>query len=241
MDEALLIARQIAEAIEYAHEKGITHRDLKPANIKVTSDGCVKVLDFGLAKVLQGDSNSDSSSSSTFTGLNTEPGMIVGTAPYMSPEQAKGKPVDKRTDIWAFGVVFYEMLTGRRLFQGETLSDTLAAVLKEEPDWNQVPARVQPLLRRCLEKAPNDGSVTLEIWSCCWNLLPKQFPRKALGSSGALLRCASCCWQGSASLCYAAHAFRMVTLFGFLCCRRSPLPLFPTILRSRRMVASSLS
>lgn len=154
MDEALLIARQIAEAIEYAHEKGITHRDLKPANIKVTSDGCVKVLDFGLAKVLQGDSNSDSSSSSTFTGLNTEPGMIVGTAPYMSPEQAKGKPVDKRTDIWAFGVVFYEMLTGRRLFQGETISDTLAAVLKEEPDWNQVPARVQPLLRRCLEKDP---------------------------------------------------------------------------------------
>jgi eukaryotic-like serine/threonine-protein kinase len=154
MDEALPIARQIAEAIEYAHEKGITHRDLKPANIKVTSDGCVKVLDFGLAKVLQGNSNSDPSSSSTFTGLNTEPGMIVGTAPYMSPEQAKGKPVDKRTDIWAFGVVLYEMLTGRRLFQGETFSDTLSAVLKEEPDWNQVPAKVRPLLRRCLEKDP---------------------------------------------------------------------------------------
>jgi eukaryotic-like serine/threonine-protein kinase len=155
MEEALPIARQIAEAIEYAHEKGITHRDLKPANIKVTADGCVKVLDFGLAKVLQGDSsNFDPASSSTVTGLNTEPGMIVGTAPYMSPEQAKGKPVDKRTDIWAFGVVLYEMLTGRRLFQGETVSDTLAAVLKEEPDWNNVPARFQPLLRRCLEKDP---------------------------------------------------------------------------------------
>jgi serine/threonine protein kinase/Tol biopolymer transport system component len=155
MEEALTIARQIAEAIEYAHEKGITHRDLKPANIKVTTDGCVKVLDFGLAKVLQGDiSNSDPSSSSTLTGLNTEPGMIVGTAPYMSPEQAKGKPVDKRTDIWAFGVVLYEMLTGRRLFQGETLSDNLAAVLREEPEWNRVPAKVQPLLRRCLEKDP---------------------------------------------------------------------------------------
>jgi eukaryotic-like serine/threonine-protein kinase len=155
LEEALPIARQIAEAIEYAHEKGITHRDLKPANIKVTTDGCVKVLDFGLAKVLQGDSsNSDPSSSSTLTGLNTETGMIVGTAPYMSPEQAKGKPVDKRTDIWAFGVVLYEMLTGKRLFQGETMSDTLAAVLKEEPEWNRVPATLQPLLRRCLEKDP---------------------------------------------------------------------------------------
>jgi serine/threonine protein kinase/Tol biopolymer transport system component len=153
LEEALPIARQIAEAIEYAHEKGITHRDLKPANIKVTTDGCVKVLDFGLAKVLQGDS-SDTSSSSTLTGLHTERGMIVGTAPYMSPEQAKGKPVDKRTDIWAFGVVLYEMLTGKRLFQGETMSDTLAAVLKEEPEWDRVPAKVVPLLRHCLEKDP---------------------------------------------------------------------------------------
>jgi serine/threonine protein kinase len=155
LEEALPIARQIAEAIEYAHEKGITHRDLKPANIKVTADGCVKILDFGLAKVLQGDSSSSNpSSSSTLTGLHTETGMIVGTAPYMSPEQAKGKPVDKRTDIWAFGVVLYEMLTGRRLFHGETVSDTLAAVLKEEPEWDRVPAKIQPLLRRCLEKDP---------------------------------------------------------------------------------------
>jgi serine/threonine protein kinase len=155
LEEALTMARQIAEAIECAHEKGIAHRDLKPTNIKITTDGCVKVLDFGLAKVLQGESsNSNSPSASNLSSLNTDLGMIVGTASYMSPEQAKGKPVDKRTDIWAFGVVLYEMLTGRQLFLGETVSDTLAAVLKEEPDWDRVPARVQPLLRRCLQKDP---------------------------------------------------------------------------------------
>ena len=156
LEEALAIARQIAEAVAYAHEKGVTHRDLKPANIKITPEGNVKVLDFGLAKVLEGPKNldSDPSQSPTFGNPTTLEGMILGTAAYMSPEQAKGRPVDKRADIWAFGVVFYELLTGRHLFQRETASDTLAAVLKEEPDWNRIPVKVRPLLRHCLEKDP---------------------------------------------------------------------------------------
>jgi eukaryotic-like serine/threonine-protein kinase len=126
LEEALVVARQIAEALAYAHEKGVTHRDLKPANIKITPEGNVKVLDFGLAKVLQGDKylDSDPSHSPTLTNPVTLEGMILGTAAYMSPEQAKGKPVDKRADIWAFGVVLYELLTGGHLFQRETTSET---------------------------------------------------------------------------------------------------------------------
>jgi serine/threonine-protein kinase len=152
LEEALGIAKQIADALQAAHEKGITHRDLKPGNIKIKPDGIVKVLDFGLAKVAP-VSDHHSSEEATAT-LTTRAGMILGTAAYMSPEQAQGKPVDKRADIWAFGVVLYEMLTGRRMFQGETVSDTLAAVLKDEPEWNRVPQKAQRLLRRCLEKDP---------------------------------------------------------------------------------------
>jgi eukaryotic-like serine/threonine-protein kinase len=134
--EALPIARQIAEALEAAHEQGIVHRDLKPANIKVRTDGTVKVLDFGLAKAMDpgGATNSGLSQSPTMSRHMTEAGLIIGTAAYMSPEQAKGKAVDKRTDIWAFGVVLYEMLTGKRLFAGEDVSDTLAAVLRQDVD-----------------------------------------------------------------------------------------------------------
>ncbi len=153
--EALSFARQISDALEAAHEKGVVHRDLKPANIKIKPDGSVKVLDFGLAKV--GDSPSaQNDNSPTFTMGMTEAGMILGTAGYMAPEQARGKPVDKRADIWAFGVVVYEMVTGEYLHQGETVSDTLASVLKEEPHWDKVPARLQRMLRRCLEKDPRN-------------------------------------------------------------------------------------
>ncbi len=160
-DEAIAIARQIADGLEEAHERGIIHRDLKPANVKVTPDGKVKVLDFGLAKALEGDpsssgGNSQLSHSPTMSRHMTEAGMIMGTAAYMSPEQARGKTVDRRADIWAFGVVLFEMLTGTRLFVGETVSDTLAAVLKTDPDWSLLPTDTPPtvkrLLRRCLEK-----------------------------------------------------------------------------------------
>jgi serine/threonine protein kinase/Tol biopolymer transport system component len=153
MEETLAVARQIAAALEAAHEKGITHRDLKPGNIKVKVDGTVKVLDFGLAK-MGGTPAVASEESPTLTLGQTEAGMILGTAAYMSPEQAKGKPVDQRADIYAFGLVLYEMLTGKRLHHGETTTEVLASVIKDEPHWEKVPARAQTLLRRCLEKDP---------------------------------------------------------------------------------------
>src|SRR5262245_38204433 len=157
-DETIAIALQIAGALEAAHEQGIIHRDLKPANIKLRPDGTVKVLDFGLAK---GDTtvvapSADIAASPTFTAHGTAVGLILGTAAYMAPEQARGRVVDRRADIWAFGVVLFEMLTGRRPFGGETISETLAAVIKDPPQWTELPAHVsQPLrhlLRRTLEK-----------------------------------------------------------------------------------------
>jgi len=157
LDEALPIAQQVAEALEYAHEHGVVHRDLKPANIKVTPDGDVKVLDFGLAKAMgPEDGSGDISNSPTLSLAMTEAGLIIGTAAYMAPEQAKGKPVDRRADVWAFGCVLYEMLTGQKAFEGETVSDVLAAVIMKEPDWTALPADTPPamqrLVRRCLQK-----------------------------------------------------------------------------------------
>jgi serine/threonine-protein kinase len=159
LEDAIPIAKQIAEALEYAHERAIIHRDLKPANIKVTPEGQVKVLDFGLAKALEGaDSAEDISKSPTISMAATRAGVILGTAAYMSPEQAKGKSVDRRTDIWAFGVVLYELLTGAPVFTGETVSEVLAAVILKEPRWEtlpaQIPPRIRQLLERCLRKDP---------------------------------------------------------------------------------------
>jgi eukaryotic-like serine/threonine-protein kinase len=156
IQEAIAIAVQIAEALEAAHEKGVIHRDLKPANVKVTPEGKVKVLDFGLAKAFANDGGLDLSQSPTLTGMASEEGRILGTPAYMSPEQARGLPVDKRTDIWAFGCVCYEMLTGRTPFAGQTISDMLAAVLEREPDWSRLPealpVNIHRMLQRCLEK-----------------------------------------------------------------------------------------
>ena len=153
LDEALRIADQVALAIEAAHEKGIVHRDLKPANIKVTPEGVVKVLDFGLARMGPTAESVDMSTSPTMM-MPTEAGTILGTAAYMAPEQARGKIVDRRADIWAFGVVLYEILTGKQLFAGETVSDILVAVLKEEPDLSILPPRVRYAVERCLRKDP---------------------------------------------------------------------------------------
>ena len=175
LNDALKIARQIADALEAAHERGIIHRDLKPANVKVTPEGRVKVLDLGLAKVFDAKAtgpDSDLSLSPTVVSDGTQPGVILGTAEFMSPEQARGKPVDKRTDIWSFGCVLFELLTGRRIFKGETASDVLAAILTAEPRWDILPpgtpVRIRDLLRRSLQKDPNHrlrdiGDARIEI------------------------------------------------------------------------------
>ena len=151
LDEALPLAKQIADALEAAHDKGIIHRDLKPANVKVRPDGSVKVLDFGLAKALDDDPlASGLSNSPTMSLAATRAGVLLRTAAYMSPEQMRGKPADHRADVWAFGCVLYELLTGRKAFPGETVSDIIAAILSREPDWSALPESTPPQVRALL-------------------------------------------------------------------------------------------
>jgi serine/threonine protein kinase len=213
LDEALPIASQIAEALEAAHEAGIIHRDLKPANIKVRPDGTVKVLDFGLAKALDtadgirppspgfgGTGPADGNANSpTITSpmLLTVGAVILGTAAYMSPEQAKGRPVDRRTDIWSFGCVLYEMLTGKQAFEGEDVTGILGAIVKTEPDWTRLPAStpraIRTLLKRCLTKdvkrrVQHIGDARLEIGDAAMTRLLPSRPRHVQAWHGAWLR-----------------------------------------------------
>jgi serine/threonine protein kinase len=220
VEDALEIARQIAEGLEAAHEQGIIHRDLKPANVMASPEGEVKVLDFGLAKAWHPDeSDADLTHSPTLTGQMTAAGVLLGTAAYMSPEQARGKKVDKRADIWAFGVILFEMLTSVRLFDGETTSDILAAVLRAEPDWNALPAttpwRVRDVLRRCLERDPSRrlrdiGDARLEMLEASLEPAPgaaeRRRPRRnliawaiAAVATGAAVTLGILGWSGRAS------------------------------------------
>ncbi len=191
IDEALTIARQIADGLESAHDQGVVHRDLKPANIKIRPDGTVKILDFGLAKAVVGDANeADAANTPTITGMATREGIVLGTAAYMSPEQARGRAVDRRTDVWAFGCVLYEMLTGRAPFAGESVTDSLANIIHRDPEWDALPAstpqRIRELLRRCLQKDPRNrqrdmGDVRLEIEEAIARLGSPSMAEGALG------------------------------------------------------------
>jgi serine/threonine-protein kinase len=170
MEDALDVAKQMAEGLEAAHDKGIIHRDLKPGNVMIDADGTVKILDFGLAKAMPEDSSrSTQANSPTLTADYTRPGVILGTAAYMSPEQARGRSLDKRTDIWSFGVLLFECLSGTALFRGETATDSMGAILHKDPEWSLLPPNIPryagvPLLcEQCLSE-PRDSALLTEQW-----------------------------------------------------------------------------
>jgi len=216
IEETVGLARQLAEALEYAHDRGIVHRDLKPANVRIREDGVLKVLDFGIAKALAETSAAqDIHTSPTFSSETTQAGVILGTPAYMSPEQARGKPVDRRTDIWAFGCVVFEMLARKPAFQGETVTDTLSCILTQEPEWSGLPpatpAALHNVLRRCLQKdskkpfqAIGDARIEIEeslaAPECCCRFGNGQggSARAGRGSRGARGAVRSGCGAGGA-------------------------------------------
>jgi eukaryotic-like serine/threonine-protein kinase len=217
LEESLKLSRQISEALEAAHEKGVIHRDLKPANIKITTDGTVKVLDFGLAKAFAPDDvHADPSDSHSPSIESTEQGMILGTAAYMAPEQARGKRVDRRADIWAFGVVLYEMVTGTRPFEGTDSTETMASVVMKEPDFDQVPVPVQRLLRKCLEKDPKNR---LRDIGDAWELLNDPSLAAEAPDMQAGRRNATSPWIMASVL-----AIVVALVFAFLWLKPLPLP-----------------
>jgi eukaryotic-like serine/threonine-protein kinase len=190
MEEAIAIARQIADALDAAHERGIIHRDLKPANIKIKPDGAVKVLDFGLARTAP-NAALTGEEAPTHTLTITEEGTLAGTPSYMAPERALGKPIDKRADIWAFGVVVYEMLTGKPLFPGKTTAEILHGVLTLEPDWERVPPAARRLLKRCLSAIPIAVCATSAMRNSNWRRFRRTVRRRAGG--GGFGRSLGCC------------------------------------------------
>lgn len=226
LEEGLKIGVQIAEALEAAHENGIIHRDLKPANVKLTPEGKIKVLDFGPAKAFAGDAaDSNPAESPTLSVAATARGVVLGTAAYMSPEQARGKAVDKRTDIWAFGCVLYELLTGKQAFEGETVTEILASVLRGEPDWQALPsatpAQIRSLLRRCLQKDKNlrlqaAGDVCIEIQEAL------TAPATSLPTVGAVRFAAG--WGQIAMLGLAAVALLAIGVIATWNLRPAPSP-----------------
>jgi predicted Ser/Thr protein kinase len=216
--EALAIATQVAEALEAAHDSGIVHRDLKPGNIKITPEGKVKVLDFGLAKIGGGAAVESSDNSPTISMHATKAGIILGTAAYMSPEQARGKSVDKRADIWSFGVVLYEMVTGRKLFAGEDLTETLASVVKEKADLSAAPPELHPLLEKCLEKDPRKR---LRDISGVALLLDRNIAASRSAEQRAAAPSRSLVWGLGA---IAALAISVAAVLAALWLRPSPLP-----------------
>ena len=226
LDEALPIAKQIAEALEAAHEAGVIHRDLKPANIKVRDDGTVKVLDFGLAKALDTTPAGDPSQSPTLTAAATQMGVILGTAAYMAPEQAKGKTADRRSDVWAFGAVLYEMLAGRRAFVGDDVSDTIVSVFRDDPDWsalsNEVPSRVRQAIGICLQKDSKQRVRDISAIRLAMEGAFETSSLSALGPSQGASAQSNSSWQAAALVVGASVVVALVTGFAVWNLRPEP-------------------